>query len=93
MTDDKLFRRADGSWSVNPESIGPAARFERELRAEGVDALLIPGLLGAAFMAALTNLPSHQRLEVIHAHIIALREIYNDLLAARQAPGGPMPGL
>jgi hypothetical protein len=79
MSDEKLFRRA--------------ARFERELRAEGVDALLIPGLLGAAFMAALTNLPPHQRLEVVHAHIIALREIYNDLLAARQAPGGPMPGL
>jgi hypothetical protein len=79
MTDEKLFRRA--------------ARFERELRAEGVDTLLIPGLLGAAFMAALTNLPRQQRLEVVHAHIIALREIYNDILDARQAPGGPMPEL
>jgi hypothetical protein len=70
-----------------------AADIERRLRAEGVDALLIPGLLGAAFMAALTNLPRQQRLEVVHAHIIALRGIYNDILEARQAPGGPMPGL
>jgi hypothetical protein len=29
----------------------------------------------------------------VHAHIIALRGIYNDILEARQAPGGPMPGL
>ena len=79
MIDKKLFRRA--------------ACFERELRAEGVDALLIPGLLGAAFMAALTNLPRRERLEVVCAHIVALREIYNDILAAAQTPGGPMPGL
>jgi hypothetical protein len=70
-----------------------AAQVERELRAEGVDALLIPGILGAAFMASLTNLPQGKRRMVITAHVEALRLVWLDVEGAPQAPGGPMPSL
>ena len=70
-----------------------AARIERELRAEGIDALLIPGIIGAAFMASLTNLPKGTRRMAIVAHVEALRLVFDDVLRSPQAPGGPMPGL
>jgi precorrin-2 methylase len=77
VIDEKLFRRA--------------GRIESELRAEGVPAMLIPGILGAAFMASLTNLPLAERVMAIRIHITALRTIYDDVMGAQQAPDGPMP--
>jgi predicted nuclease with RNAse H fold len=77
VTQEQLFRRA--------------ARIERELRAEGVPSIEIPGVIGAAFMASLTNLPRHKRRSAIAAHLVALREIGEDIAAPPQAPDGPMP--
>jgi hypothetical protein len=76
---------------IGDQEIRRAARLERELRAEGVPALLIPAILGAAFMASLTNLPLTERISVIRGHIFALRLIYDDIMKANQAPDGPMP--
>jgi predicted nuclease with RNAse H fold len=77
MTREQLSHRAD--------------RIERELRAEGVASIEIPVVIGAAFMASLTNLPRHKRRRAIAAHLVALREIAEDIAAAPQAPDGPMP--
>jgi hypothetical protein len=51
------------------------AQIEAQLRAEGVDPMLIPGIIGAAFMGSLTNLPPRQRIRVIQAHLAAVREV------------------
>jgi hypothetical protein len=75
------------------EQFRRAARIERALRAEGVDAVLIPGIIGAAFMASLTNLPPVRRRQVIVAHLAAVRAVFDDTVGSPQAPGGPMPGL
>jgi hypothetical protein len=80
MTREQLFRHA--------------ARIERKLRAEGVPSIEIPGILAAAFMASLTNLPRHKRLPVIVAHLEAVKAIAEDVVTSPgQAPDGPMPGL
>jgi hypothetical protein len=75
------------------EQFRRATRFERELRAERVDAVLIPGILGAAFMASLTNLPPAERRMAIVAHLEALLLLWLDVERAPQAPDGPLPGL
>jgi hypothetical protein len=75
------------------EQLRRSAAIERTLRAEGVDAVLIPGIIGAAFMASLTNLPPVRRRQVIVAHLAAVRAVFDDTVGSPQAPGGPMPGL
>jgi hypothetical protein len=68
-----------------------AADIERRLRAAGVPSMVIPGIIGAAFMASLTNLPGRRRAVVVHAHLSAVQAIWDDLRRAGQAPDGPMP--
>jgi hypothetical protein len=70
-----------------------AADIEARLREAGVPSLLIPGIIGAAFIASLTNLPAAARARTIEAHLSALDEVTADVLRAGQAPDGPMPGL
>ena len=70
-----------------------AADIETRLREARVPALLIPGIIGAAFMASLTNLPLPQRRRVIVAHLEAVQAIAADIQHARQAPDGPMASL
>jgi len=70
-----------------------AAQIERELRAEGVDAMLIPPILGAAFLGSLTNLPRHARVLAIVGYLEAVGAAWSEAEAMPQAPPGPMPGL
>lgn len=70
-----------------------AAQIERELRAEGVPAMMIPAILGAAFIGSLTNLPAIARPVVIAAHLTLVRELAGEISGYEQAPDGPMPGL
>jgi|HubBroStandDraft_3_1064219.scaffolds.fasta_scaffold00005_10 hypothetical protein len=79
MTQEQLFRQA--------------ARIEGQLRRNGVPSILIPGIIGAAFMASLTNLPVRERARAIEAHLVAVQLILVDIQRAAQAPDGPMPGL
>jgi hypothetical protein len=79
MTPEQLFRQA--------------ARIERRLRREGVPSRLIPEILGAAFMASLTNLSIPERALAITAHLEAMLQILADLQHAPRAPDGPMPDL
>jgi hypothetical protein len=71
-----------------------AARIERKLRAEGVPSIEIPGIIGAAFMASLTNLSRDDRMLALAAHLEAVRLIAEDIVTSPgQAPDSPMPGL
>ena len=70
-----------------------ARRLERELRARRIPAIEIPGILGAAFLASLTNLPPGDRAQAIGAHLVALRLMYGELRAAALAPDGDLAGL
>lgn len=67
-------------------SISRAARFEKILRAEGYEPMMIPGMLGAAYMASLINLPADERERVLRAHLAVVEGMIADLLAAPQAP-------
>jgi hypothetical protein len=74
-------------------AMSDAADIEARLRDAGVPSLMIPGIIGAAFMASLTNLPPGQRLAVLHAHLETVVEMIIELRRADQAPDGPLPGL
>jgi hypothetical protein len=76
-----------------PGMLRRAARIERDLRAEGIPSLEIPGILGGAFMASLTNLSLAEREEVLVAHLHGANVMLQELLRAKQAPDGPMPDL
>jgi hypothetical protein len=75
MTQEQLFRHA--------------ARIERKLRAEGVPSIEIPAIIGAAFMASLTNLTQPDRMRVLAAHVEAVRLIAEDVVTSPQAPDSP----
>ena len=70
--------------------VARAYEIERQLRAEGVPALLIPSILGAAFCAALTNLPPVAREAILASHLEVIEEIRKEIFAAPQAPDGLM---
>ena len=48
------------------------ASLEPQLRAKGVAPNEVPGVLGAAFMASLLNLPPDERIAAINAHLAAI---------------------
>jgi hypothetical protein len=72
-----------------------AADIEARLRDAGVPSLLIPGIIGAAFTASLTNLPPAQRRGVLDAHIETAIQCFlaEDLANVPQAGDGPLSGL
>ena len=70
-----------------------AAQIERELRAEGVDAMLIPAILGAAFLGSLTNLPRQARVLAIVGHLEAVGAAWSEAEVMPQAPDRPMPAV
>lgn len=61
-----------------------AIALEADLKAEGRNAEEISGILGAAFMASLVELPRSQRELILTAHLCAIRESIEAVMNVRQ---------
>jgi hypothetical protein len=88
MNGQKVTREIPGSLSMFH-----AADIEARLRDAGVPALAIPGIIGAAFIASLTDLPPGQRRRVLDAHLETVIGLMVELQHVPQAPDGPLPNL